>query len=97
VNRASVVQLAARYRLPDMYALREFVEAGGPLSYGVDLADSARRMAGMTVDILSGKKRPAEIPVYPQIKFELLLNLATARALGMEFPASVLGHGRRGD
>jgi putative ABC transport system substrate-binding protein len=89
VNRASVVQLAARYRMPAMYGLREFVEAGGLLSYGVNIADSARRMAGMTVDILNGK-RPTEIPFYQQIKFELLLNRATARALGLEFPASVL-------
>jgi putative ABC transport system substrate-binding protein len=89
VNRASVLRLAAQYRMPAMYAYREFVQAGGLLSYGIDLADSARRMAGMTVEILSGKK-PTEIPFYQQIKFELLLNRATARALGLEFPASVL-------
>ena len=89
VNRSSVVQLAARYRMAAMYGLREFVEAGGLLSYGVDNADNARRMAGMTVDILNGK-RPGEIPFSQPIKFELLLNRATAKALGLEFPASVL-------
>jgi putative ABC transport system substrate-binding protein len=89
VNRASIVQLAARHRMAAMYGLREFVEAGGLMSYGVDNADSARRMARMTVDILNGK-RPGEIPFYQPIKFELLLNRATARALGLEFPASIL-------
>lgn len=89
VNRASVVQLAAQYRMPAMYGLREFVEAGGLMSYGVDNADSGRRMARMTVELLNGK-RPSEVPFHQPIKFELLLNRATARALGLEFPASVL-------
>lgn len=89
VNRASIVRLAAQYRMPAMYAFREFVHAGGLLSYGIDLADSARRMADMTVELLNGK-RPGQIPFYQQIKFELVLNRATAGALGLEFPANVL-------
>ena len=75
--------------MPAMYAFREFVHAGGLLSYGIDLADSARRMADMTVELLNGK-RPGQIPFYQQIKFELVLNRATAGALGLEFPANVL-------
>ena len=89
VNRASIVRFAAQYRMPTVYAFREFVQAGGLLSYGIDLAETGRRLAGMTVDIVSGKK-PAEIPFYQHVKFQLSLNRATERTLGLEFPASVL-------
>lgn len=87
-NRALIVQLAARYRIPAIYPFREFALAGGLLSYGVDLADIARRLAGMTADILKGKKI-AEIPYAQPTKFELLINRTTATSLGLEFPASL--------
>ena len=59
------------------------------MSYGVDIGDAFRRMADMTVDVLRGAK-PADIPYYQQTKFELVLNRATARSLGLEFPPSLL-------
>ena len=89
IHRDLIIALAARHKLPAIYVERLFAAAGGLLSYGVDNANNARRMAGMTVDILNGK-RPGEIPFSQPIKFELLLNRATAKALGLEFPASVL-------
>jgi putative ABC transport system substrate-binding protein len=87
--RELIVELAARHRLPTIYCYRNFVEAGGLMSYGVDIGDAFRRMADMTVDVLRGAK-PADIPYYQQTKFELVLNHATARSLGLEFPPSLL-------
>jgi putative ABC transport system substrate-binding protein len=88
-NRQTVVDFAARHRLPAIYPFREFVEVGGLLSYGVDSADLMRRLAGMTDEVLRGAK-PADIPFTQQTKFELVLNQTAARSLGSEFPASLL-------
>jgi putative tryptophan/tyrosine transport system substrate-binding protein len=88
-NRILVAQLAARHRLPAIYPYREFVEVGGLLGYGVDLADVARRLADLTDQVLRGAK-PGDIPFQQQTKFELLLNRATAKSLGLEFPATLL-------
>jgi putative ABC transport system substrate-binding protein len=88
-NRQLVVDLAAKYRLPAIYAFREFVDVGGLLSYGVDLADTMRRLADITDQVLRGAK-PEDIPFYQQTKFELVLNRITAKSLGVEFPATLL-------
>jgi putative ABC transport system substrate-binding protein len=88
-NRAVILGLAARHRLPAIYPFREFVDDGGLLSYGVDSADVFRRLADMTDQILRGAK-PSDIPYYQQTKFELVLNRTAARSLGLDFPASLL-------
>jgi putative ABC transport system substrate-binding protein len=88
-NRQLIVDLAAKYRLPAIYPFREFVDAGGLLSYGVDLADIMRRLADMTDQVLKGAKT-GDIPFYQQTKFELVLNRSTAKLLGLEFPPSML-------
>jgi putative ABC transport system substrate-binding protein len=88
-NRALIAQLAARHRFPAIYATRDFVEVGGLMAYGFDLAVVMRRVAGLTDEILRGGK-PAEIPFYQQTKFELVLNQTTAKSLGLELPANLL-------
>jgi putative ABC transport system substrate-binding protein len=88
-NRHLIVEFAARRRLPAMYATREFVNIGGLISYGVDFHDLFRRAAGYVDKILRGAK-PADIPVEQPIKFDLIINLTTAKALGLEVPATFL-------
>ena len=73
-----------------MYPYREFVEVGGLLSYSIDLAAAYRRLATLVDGILKGAN-PADIPFYQQTKFELIINLKTAKALGVELPAMLLG------
>jgi putative ABC transport system substrate-binding protein len=88
-NAQRVVELTARSGLPSMFGLREYVEAGGLISYGADINDIWRR-AGVFVDkILKGAK-PANLPVEQPLKFELLVNLRAAKALGLTIPQSVL-------
>ena len=77
--------LAARYRLPAVYPLRFYVVAGGLISYGPDLIDQFRRAAGYVDRILKGEK-PSELPVQAPTKYELVINLKTAKALGLEVP-----------
>ena len=84
-HRVEITSLAARYRLPAIYPFRFFAEVGGLLSYGVDRTDNFRRAAKYVDRILKGEK-PAEIPVQAPIKFELVVNLKTAKALGLEVP-----------
>jgi len=88
-NRQLIADLAAKHRLPAVYPHREFVDVGGLLSYGSDLGDVMRRLADMTDQVMKGA-RPADIPVYKQTKFELVLNRTAAKSLGLEFPASLL-------
>jgi ABC transporter substrate binding protein len=83
--RAEITSLAARYRLPSVYPYRFFAEIGGLLSYGNDLVDNFRRAAIYADRILKGAK-PADLPVQAPVKFELVLNLKTARALGLDVP-----------
>jgi putative ABC transport system substrate-binding protein len=84
-HRAEITSLAARYRLPAVYAFRFFAEHGGLLSYGVDLVDQYRHAAMYADRILKGA-RPGELPVQAPVKFELVINLKTAKALGLDVP-----------
>ena len=88
-HRARLVNLAAKNGLPALYEHREFVEAGGLMSYGPDLRDLNRRAATYVDKILKGAK-PADLPVEQPTKFDLVINLKTAKALGLTIPPSVL-------
>ena len=89
VHRAEVTSLAAHYRLPAVYPRRFFAELGGLLSYGNDQSDNFRRTATYADRILHGAK-PDELPVEQPTKFELVINLKTAKALGLTVPPSLL-------
>ncbi len=89
VNRPLIVELAAQARLPAIYAYRVFVEAGGLMAYGFDHADVRRHVAGYIDRILKGA-RPTELPFQQPTKFELVINLKTAKALGLTIPPSLL-------
>jgi putative tryptophan/tyrosine transport system substrate-binding protein len=89
VQRNTIVELAARHRLPAVYFERLFVDSGGLISYGPDFVDGFRRAAGYVDRILKGEK-PADMPVQAPTKYELVINLKTAKALGLEIPSSVL-------
>ena len=87
-RRDRIVSLAAQYRLPAIYYLREFAEAGGLMSYGNNIADAYRIIGIYVGRILKGEK-PADLPVQEATKFELLINFKTAKALGIEVPNSM--------
>ena len=89
VHRALIVTLVARHKLPTVYFERFFVTAGGLISYGPNQLDQFRRAAGYIDRILKGEK-PADLPVQAPVKYELVINLKTAKALGLELPATVL-------
>jgi ABC-type uncharacterized transport system substrate-binding protein len=84
-HRAEIISLAARYRLPAVYPVRSFAEIGGLLSYGNDLTDNFRRAATYADRILKGEK-PGELPVQAPVKFQLVINLKTAKTLGLDVP-----------
>ena len=87
-HRKLIVELAARYRLPTIYALRTTTEEGGLMSYGVDIPDLFRQAASYVDRILKGEK-PADLPVQQPTKFELAINLRTAKALGLTVPLTL--------
>jgi putative ABC transport system substrate-binding protein len=89
VHTADIVSLAARHRLPAVYPFRLFAEGGGLLSYGNDLLDNFRRAATYADRILKGAT-PNELPVQAPVKFELVINLKTAKTLGLDVPPSLL-------
>ena len=88
-QRARIVSLAVRHRLPGMYPEREFALEGGLMAYGSNIPENFRRAAGYVDRILKGT-RPANLPVEQPTKFELVINLKTAKALGLTIPPSVL-------
>ena len=89
VHREVIITLATRYKLPAVFFLRSFVTDGGLISYGPDSMDQFRRAAGYVDRILKGEK-PADLPVQAPTKYELVINLKTAKALGLEVPPTLL-------
>ena len=89
VHREAIITLAARHRLPAIYPYRFFVTSGGLISYGLDNVEQHRLAAGYVDRILKGEK-PADLPVQAPTKYELVINLKTAKALGLDVPATVL-------
>jgi putative ABC transport system substrate-binding protein len=92
-DRVLIVDFATQARLPGIFAFRETAELGGLMSYGVSLVDIFHRAAGSVDKILRGAK-PGELPMEQPSKFELLINLKTAKALGLTVPTSPLARGR---
>jgi putative tryptophan/tyrosine transport system substrate-binding protein len=90
INSETIVELAAKSRIPAIYPVRDYVEAGGLMAYSPDLVDIFRRVANLIDKILRGAN-PGDIPFYQPTKFELSINLKTAKALGLEMPAMLLG------
>jgi putative ABC transport system substrate-binding protein len=90
LHRELIISLAARHRLPAVYPFRYYATSGGLISYGPDLVDPYRRAAGYVNRILKGE-RPADLPVQAPTKYELVINLKAAKALGVEVPATLLG------
>jgi putative tryptophan/tyrosine transport system substrate-binding protein len=88
-RRAQIANLATRYTIPTMYELRQFVEAGGLVSYGARALDLYRQGGTLTAQILMGKK-PADLPVLQPSKFELVINMKTAKALGLTISSGLL-------
>ena len=84
-NRHSIIALAARHRLPAIYPARYFVAGGGLMSYGIELLETYRQAASYVDRILKGEK-PSELAVQAPVKFELVINLKTAKALGLDVP-----------
>jgi putative tryptophan/tyrosine transport system substrate-binding protein len=93
-NQKKIVGFALKSRLPSVYISREFVDAGGLMSYGADQTDSYRRVAYFVDRILKGSK-PADLPVEQPTKFEFVINLKTAKQIGLTIPPDVLARANR--
>ena len=89
VQRRHIIERAEKHRLPAIYEWKEFVQSGGLLSYGADVQDVYRRSAGFVDKILKGA-RPADLPVEGPTRFDVSVNLKTAKALGLTIPQSIL-------
>jgi putative ABC transport system substrate-binding protein len=89
VNRKLIIKVAAKHSLPAVYFLKDFVEEGGLISYGPDIADQYRRAAGYIDRILKGEK-PADLPVQAPTKFDVAINIKTAKALGLTVPPALI-------
>jgi putative ABC transport system substrate-binding protein len=89
LNRGRIIELAARHRLPTMYGYREYVDAGGLMAYGANIQGMVRRAASYVDRILKGAK-PGDLPIEQPTKFELVINLKTAKALGLTIPQPLL-------
>jgi putative ABC transport system substrate-binding protein len=85
-----ILALAARYRLPSLYGLREYAELGGLMAYGANLAKMHRQLSASLVDKILRGAQPANLPVAQPTEFDLLINLKTAKALGLTIPPSLL-------
>jgi putative tryptophan/tyrosine transport system substrate-binding protein len=88
-HRPQIAQLAIQHRLPTMFVFRSYVDAGGLMSYGVDQIPAYRRIGVYVAKILKGAN-PADLPVEQPNKFDLVVNLKTAKAIGIEIPTSIL-------
>ena len=89
IHARTIAGLTLKHRLPAMFILRNYVDQGGLMSYGVDIAASFRRIGNHVAKILNGTK-PADLPVEQPTKYELVVNLKTAKAIGIELPTSLL-------
>jgi putative ABC transport system substrate-binding protein len=89
-RREQLVLLAERYAIPSIYEWREFASDGGLMSYGASLKDASRRLGIYAGQVLKGDK-PAEMPIEQSVKIELILNMKTAKSLGVTFPLTLLG------
>ena len=88
-ERARIVTLAAKHRMPAIYPEREYADDGGLLAYGANVPDNFRRAAGYVDKILKGDG-PGDLPIQQPVKFELIVNLKTAKALGLTIPPAIL-------
>ena len=88
-RRTQIAALAARYRIPTIYQWKDFVDAGGLISYGTDLADIYTQAGVLTGRVLKGEK-PADLPVQQPTKFQLAINLTAAKTLGLTVPQTLL-------
>jgi putative ABC transport system substrate-binding protein len=89
IHRGRVVELVARHRLPAIFAMKDYADVGGLMSYGPNTTDLYRRAATYVDKILRGA-RPSELPVEQPVKFDMVINVKTARALGLALPQSLL-------
>ena len=94
-ERKRIVELAAKYRFPAIYFQKEFVDAGGLMSYGADFDDLFRRAAVYVDKILKGGAKPADLPVQQASKFEFVINLTAAKQIGLTVPPNVLARADR--